>query len=212
MHWAHRVAGRFPDGQLYVNLRGFDPGGLALEPGEAIRGFLEAFAVPAARIPADLDAQAGLYRSLLAGRRVLVVLDNARDAEQVRPLLPGSPGCVVVVTSRNQLTGLVAADGAHPLTLDLLPAAEARDLLARRLGADRVAARAGRGRRDHRRLRPAAAGAGDRRRPGAAASPGFPLAALAAELRGRDPRPRPVPGRRPRHRRPGGVLLVLPAP
>ena len=137
--WAHRVAGRFPDGQLYVNLRGFDPGGPALEPGEAVRGFLDAFGMPVARIPPGLAAQAGLYRSLLAGKRVLVVLDNARDAEQVRPLLPGSPGCLAIVTSRRQLTGLVATGGACPLTLHLPTTADARDLLIHRLGADRVA-------------------------------------------------------------------------
>ena len=139
VHWAHRVAAQFPDGQLYVNLRGFDPAGPPLEPDEAVRGFLDAFGVPVARIPAGLPAQAGLYRSLLAGKRVLVVLDNARDAEQVRPLLPGSPGCLAVVTSRNHLAGLVATEGAHPLRLDLLDAAQARDLLSRRLGEDRVA-------------------------------------------------------------------------
>jgi tetratricopeptide (TPR) repeat protein len=140
VHWAHRVADRFPDGQLYVNLRGFDPGGQQMAPAAAIRGFLDALSVPAERIPPSLDAQAALYRSLLAGRRVLVVLDNARDAEQVRPLLPGTPTALVVATSRNQLTSLVAVDGAHPLTLDLLTEAEARELLARRLGPDRVAA------------------------------------------------------------------------
>ena len=140
VHWAHRVADRFPDGQLYVNLRGFDPGGQVMAPAEAVRGFLDAFEVPAERIPASLDAQAALYRSLLAGRRVLVVLDNARDAEQARPLLPGTPTALVLVTSRNRLSSLVAVDGAHPLTLDLLTAAEARELLARRLGPDRVAA------------------------------------------------------------------------
>ncbi|WP_328349723.1 tetratricopeptide repeat protein [Streptomyces sp. NBC_00445] len=140
VHWAQRVADRFPDGQLYVNLRGFDPSGAAVTPDQAVRGFLDALGVPAQQVPLDLQARVGLYRSLLAGRRVLVVLDNARDADQVRPLLPGSPGCLAVVTSRNRLTGLVAAEGAHPLALDLLSPAEARDLLARRLGAHRVAA------------------------------------------------------------------------
>jgi tetratricopeptide (TPR) repeat protein len=140
VHWSHRVADRFADGQLYVNLRGFDPTGSPVSPAEAVRGFLDAFEVPLERIPASVDAQVGLYRSLLANRRVLVVLDNARDADQVRPLLPGAPGCLVVVTSRNQLAGLVAAAGAHPLTLGLPTAAEARELLARRLGPDRVAA------------------------------------------------------------------------
>ena len=140
VHWAHRVAERFGDGQLYVNLRGFDPTGTPMTPAEAIRGFLDALAVPLKRIPTSLPAQAALYRSLLAGRRVLVVLDNARDAEQVRPLLPGSPGCLVVVTSRNQLPSLVATEGAQPLVLDLLTVPEARQMLTRRLGAERVAA------------------------------------------------------------------------
>ncbi|HZM84212.1 MAG TPA: tetratricopeptide repeat protein [Candidatus Limnocylindrales bacterium] len=139
VHWAHLVAGRFPDGQLYVNLRGFDPGA-ATASTEAVRGLLDAFGVPPQRIPATLDAQAGLYRSLMAGRRVLVVLDNARDEDQVRPLLPGTPECMVVVTSRNELSGLVSAEGAHPLTLDVLAPDEARQLLANRLGPDPVAA------------------------------------------------------------------------
>jgi len=140
VHWAHRVTDRFPDGQLYVNLRGFDPGAPAMSPAEAVRGFLDAFQVPAQRIPASPQAQVGLYRSLLAGKRVLVLLDNAATPDQVRPLLPGAPGCLALVTSRNQLTGLVAAEGARPLTLDLLTDAEARDLLTRRLGRDRVGA------------------------------------------------------------------------
>jgi len=138
VHWARRVSARFPDGQLFASLRGFDPAGAALEPGDALRGFLEAFGIPGARIPADLAGQAGLYRSVLAGKRVLVVLDNARDEEQVRPLLPASPGCVAVVTSRNQLVGLVATEGASPLTLDLLSPDDARELLTGRLGPNRV--------------------------------------------------------------------------
>jgi DNA-binding SARP family transcriptional activator/tetratricopeptide (TPR) repeat protein len=140
VHWAHRVAARFPDGQLYVNLRAFHPNGSALDPAVALGGFLDALGVPRERIPADLPAQIGLYRSQLAGKRILVLLDNARDAEQVRPLLPGAPGCLALVTSRHQLTGLVVTEGAHPLTLDLLTIDESRDLLARRLGPERTTA------------------------------------------------------------------------
>ena len=139
LHFAHQAAGQFPDGQLYVNLRGFDPAGSPVTAEEALRLLLDALSVPAARVPAGLDAQAGLYRSLLAGQRMLVLLDNARDAEQVRPLLPASPGCLVIVTSRNQLTSLIAAEGASPLALDVLTDAEARELLARRLGPQLVA-------------------------------------------------------------------------
>jgi DNA-binding SARP family transcriptional activator/tetratricopeptide (TPR) repeat protein len=139
VHWAHRVADRFPDGQLYLNLRGFDPGGV-VSPAEAIRGILDALQVPAPRIPVTLQAQVGLYRSLLAGRRMLIVLDNARDADQVRPLLPGASRSLVVVTSRDSMFGLVANEGASLLTLDLLSPDEARQFLAGRLGADRVSA------------------------------------------------------------------------
>jgi tetratricopeptide (TPR) repeat protein len=138
VHWAHQVAPRFPDGQLYVNLRGFDPSRAPMEPAVAIRRFLDALDVSPERIPADPEDQAALYRSHLAGRRILILLDNARDAEQVRPLLPGVPGCLVVITSRDQLGGLVALDGAIPLTLDLLTEPEARELLIRRIGSERV--------------------------------------------------------------------------
>jgi tetratricopeptide (TPR) repeat protein len=187
LHWAHRASDRFPDGQLYVNLRGYDPTGSPMMPGEAVRLFLDAFGLPPERMPASLGAQAALYRSLLAGRRVLVVLDNAHDPEQVRPLLPGTPGCLALVTSRNQLTGLIAADGAQPITLDVLAPAEARDLLARRLGGERVG------------TEPAATDqliAACARLPlalaivaaRAAAQPTFPLAALAADLADADRR------------------------
>jgi len=140
VYWAHRVADRFPDGQLYVNLRGFHSDGSPLDPAVALRTFLDALAVPPQRIPAELDAQVGLYRSLLAGRRVLVLLDNARSADQVRPLLPGAAGCLAVVTSRNQLTSLAVTEGARLIALDLLGDAEAYQLLANRVGMDRVAA------------------------------------------------------------------------
>jgi DNA-binding SARP family transcriptional activator/tetratricopeptide (TPR) repeat protein len=140
LHWAHQVVGQFPDGQLHVNLRGFGPAGPPLTATEGIRLLLDGLGVAPERIPAAPDAQAALYRSLLAGRRMLVMLDNARDAAQIRPLLPGGPGCLVLVTSRNQLTGLAAADGALLLTLGVLTESEARELLARRLGAGRVAA------------------------------------------------------------------------
>ena len=140
VHWAHRFADRFPDGQLYVNLRGFDPNGSTVTPAAAVRRFLVALGVPPHRVPAGSDAQADLYRSRLAGRRMLIVLDNARDADHVRLLLPGAPGCLVLVTSRNQLSSLVTVEGAHPLTVELPGPAEARDMLARRLGDRRVAA------------------------------------------------------------------------
>jgi tetratricopeptide (TPR) repeat protein len=140
LHWAHQVRDRFPDGQLYVNMRGFDPSGRVMDPATAVRGFLDALDIPAQRIPTDPDAQAALYRSLLVDRRMLIVADNARDTAQVRPLLPGTPGCLILVTSRNQLTGLVASHAVHPLTLDLLTTDEARRLLAHRLGDDRTAA------------------------------------------------------------------------
>jgi DNA-binding SARP family transcriptional activator/Tfp pilus assembly protein PilF len=138
LHWAHRAAGRFPDGQLYVNLRGYDEAGV-VSPSDALSGFLEALGVPHARIPTDLEARTGLYRSLLASRRMLVVLDNARDSAQVRALLPGAGGCMVVVTSRDRLGGLIAAECAAPLTLGVLTVEESMSLLASRLGASRLA-------------------------------------------------------------------------
>jgi len=183
LHWARQIAGRFSDGQLYVNLRGYHPSGSPASAAEAIQAFLEALGVPPERIPASPGAQAALYRSLLADKRMLIVADNARDEQQVRPLLPTGPSSLVIVTSRNQLSGLAAIDGARLLTLDVLTQGEAIQLLTARLGSDRAAAE------------PAAIGeiaslcahlplalavAAAR----AAARPGFRLAALAAELRG----------------------------
>ncbi|WP_345132872.1 AfsR/SARP family transcriptional regulator [Dactylosporangium darangshiense] len=139
VHWAHQVAGRYPDGQLYVNLRGFDPVGPPVAPGDALHDMLTALGVSRDEIPAGLDARSALLRTRLAGRRVLMLLDNARDLAQVRPLLPGSVGCLVIVTSRSRLAGLLAVGGANLLTLDVLPAADARDFLSRRIGAQRVA-------------------------------------------------------------------------
>jgi transcriptional regulator with XRE-family HTH domain len=183
LHWARQVAGRFPDGQLYANLRGFDQRGAPVMPAEAIRVLLDALGVPAHAVPPDLAAQAALYRTLLSGKQVLVVLDNARDEQQVRPLLPATAGCMVLVTSRNQLVGLAAVDGAHLLTLGEFAPVDARAFLAERLGAERaaaepnaiaeIAALCG-------YLPLALAIAASR----LAARPGLPLSALAAELRG----------------------------
>ncbi|MDI6098827.1 tetratricopeptide repeat protein [Actinoplanes sp. NEAU-A12] len=136
LHWAHRIAARFPDGQLHLNLHGFHPEG-AMSAGEALNTLLSSLGVAAPRIPQDLEARAGLYRTLLQDRRMLVMLDNAADAEQVRPLLPPA-GCLALVTSRGQLTGLVVSEGARPLSVDVLAVDDARRLLAERLGAGRV--------------------------------------------------------------------------
>jgi DNA-binding SARP family transcriptional activator/tetratricopeptide (TPR) repeat protein len=185
LHWAYRNLEHFPDGQLYANLRGFDGGiGDAAEPLPAeavVRSFLDGLGVEVEAIPHGLDAQAALYRSLVAGKRMLVLLDNARDTDQVVPLLPGSPSCTVLLTSRRQLGGLVAVHGARPITLDVLPEPDARTLLAGHLGRERLDAEpdavaavlkacAGL----PLALSIVAARAGTR--------PGFPLSAVAAEL------------------------------
>jgi transcriptional regulator with XRE-family HTH domain len=119
VHWAHRVAARFPDGQLYVNLHGFDSGE-PMAAADALAGFLRALGCSGPDIPPDTDERAGAYRSRVAGRRMLVVLDNARRAEQVRPLLPGSPGCMTLVTSRDAMPGLIVGEGAVRLDVGVL--------------------------------------------------------------------------------------------
>ncbi|MET0132456.1 MAG: BTAD domain-containing putative transcriptional regulator, partial [Kibdelosporangium sp.] len=138
LRWAHSHANEFHDGQLYVNLCGFDPTGTPVEPGHALRGFLTALGVVPADIPADVTDQASLYRSLTARKRMLVVLDNARDTAHVQHLLPGSPTCTVLVTSRDHLAGLVVSHGAQPMLLDVLPHDDARALLTSRLDATRL--------------------------------------------------------------------------
>ena len=140
VHWAHKAAEEFPDGQIFVNLRGFGPAGAPLTSSDAARVYLDALGVRADRLPATAEAQLGLYRSLVAGKRLLIILDNARDAAQVRPLLPGSPSCRVIVTSRDQLRGLTVTQAARPLTLSALTSTEARQLLAGRLGSARLGA------------------------------------------------------------------------
>jgi DNA-binding SARP family transcriptional activator len=134
VHWGHRVAEQFPDGQLYVNLRGYNTDA-PVATADALAGFLQALGVHGLDIPHEPEDRARLYRSMLAGRRVLVVLDNARDSDQVRPLLPGDPSCIAVVTSRNTLAGLVATDGAQRLDLDVLPLPDAVALLKSLIGA-----------------------------------------------------------------------------
>jgi DNA-binding SARP family transcriptional activator/Tfp pilus assembly protein PilF len=180
--WAHRNADRFPHGQLYVDLRGFAPAGEPVSPGSALAALLDALGVEPGAAPSGEDALAARYRSLGAGRRMLIVLDDAHDSAQVLPLLPGTDTCAVLITGRNRLTGLAAAHGATTVELDVLTDSEARDVLAGHVGADRVAAEPG----PVAGLLAACAGlplaisvVGAR----AAAHPTFPLAVLADELR-----------------------------
>ncbi|MFC9506807.1 BTAD domain-containing putative transcriptional regulator [Streptomyces sp. NPDC057002] len=140
VHVAHQVRDRFPDGQLYVNLRGYDHESAPMDPQQALGQLLRSLGLTPQQIPSDPDEQARRYRSLLDGRRMLILLDNAASVRQVRPLLPGSPTCRVLVTSRHRLTGLVAQNGAEPLRLDVLAPREARALLAAVLGERRVSA------------------------------------------------------------------------
>jgi len=186
-HWAYQVADRFPSGQLYADLRGFSSSARPAAPGDIVRGFLDALGMPPAHVPAGLDAQAALYRSLVAGRQLLIILDNARDAAQVRSLLPGTPGCLTIVTSRRELTSLVAVEGAYSLTLGLLTQAEAHEFLGRRLGAQLLAAEPAAARdlitlcgKLPLALSIAAAQAATR--------PALPLAAFTAQLRSADSR------------------------
>nr|WP_165977789.1 BTAD domain-containing putative transcriptional regulator [Nonomuraea diastatica] len=137
LHWSRRAADQFPDGQLWVDLHGYDHRPMT-SPEQALKSFLHALGVPEMAIPPDLDSRSALYRSLMDGRQALVVLDNARTAEQVRPLLPGSPCSAVIVTSRSQLTGLVAAECAHAMVLNVLSRHDSREMLIKRLGADRI--------------------------------------------------------------------------
>lgn len=177
VHWAHQAAERFPDGQLYVNLHGFGPSGAAVSPGDALLRLLSALDVPRARVPHDLAGQSELLRDALADKRVLMVLDNATDTDQVAPLLPDTPNTHVVITSRTALD----PPHAHSLPLGLLPPDDARALLAARIGHERAAAEpeaVDEVVRRCARLPLALAVAGAR----AATQPEFPLAALADEL------------------------------
>jgi tetratricopeptide (TPR) repeat protein/transcriptional regulator with XRE-family HTH domain len=179
VQWAHQAAGSFPDGQLYLNLRGYGPD-QPLSAAYALTVLLRTLGVRDQDVPPAEDERAARYRSLLAGRRMLIVLDNARDAGQVRPLLPGTPGCAAVITSRDRLAGLVARDGARRLDLDVLPLADAvsllRTLIGNRVDAEPEAAAALAA--DSCRLPLALRVAAEL----AAARPAASLASLAAEL------------------------------
>ncbi|GIH10431.1 SARP family transcriptional regulator [Rhizocola hellebori] len=138
LHWAHRISHRFLDGQLYANLRSFDPAAAVVSPADVLRGFLGALGITPDRVPTEVEAQTALLRSLLAGREMLIVLDNVLDAAQVRPLLPGTGANLVLLTSRTALTGLVAMEGAHPIALGPLTEERSRQLLSARLGQRRL--------------------------------------------------------------------------
>jgi hypothetical protein len=140
LHWAHRRTDRYPDGQLYVDLHGTDPGRAPVDPADAVAGLLGSLGVPFRDLPAGPDARAARYRSLLSRRRVLVLLDDAASADQVQPLLPAGPDSLVLVTSREPMLELVAASGAEPFGVGPLGFQEAHELLARRLGPARLAA------------------------------------------------------------------------
>ncbi|MFD7243387.1 ATP-binding protein [Streptomyces massasporeus] len=137
IHWAHQIADQFPDGQLYINLKGFDTQS-PVEPEQALHAFLSALGIEVGKIPLYPDAQAALFRSTLNDRRVLIVLDNARDAQHVRPLLPASPTCFTIITSRNRVDSLVVREGVQRVILNLMSHDDARALLVKRVGSDRV--------------------------------------------------------------------------
>ncbi|ADD41465.1 AfsR/SARP family transcriptional regulator [Stackebrandtia nassauensis] len=139
LRWAHDNLDRFPDGQLYLDLRGFDPHSAPLPPGVAILGLLQGLGVKDDAIPSNLDAQIGLYRSLLADKRMLIVLDNARESSQLTPLLPGGSTCTTLITSRHVLPALSASHDATRVRLDVMKPDDAHAALAAHLGANRLA-------------------------------------------------------------------------
>ncbi|GGT11548.1 hypothetical protein GCM10010176_065300 [Nonomuraea spiralis] len=140
LQWAHLVADRFPDGQLFANLRGYDLDRESAQPAAVLERFLRALGVDGEAVPAGVEERTALFRSILDGRKVLVVLDNAQSAAQVRPLLPATPGCCVIVTSRRRLEGLLVGGGALPVPVEVLTEQDSAELLARVLGAERAAA------------------------------------------------------------------------
>ncbi|MFI5610349.1 AfsR/SARP family transcriptional regulator [Amycolatopsis sp. NPDC051903] len=143
LHWGHEHADRFPDGQLFIDLRGFDPSAERVHPDAALRAFLTALGTPNAAIPQDTASMSGHFRSLTADKRLLIVLDNALDTDQITPLLPGHPDCAVLITSRNRLTSLVTGHDAQLIGLDVLDEADSRALLVSRLGSPRATAEPG---------------------------------------------------------------------
>ncbi|HEX4221309.1 MAG TPA: BTAD domain-containing putative transcriptional regulator, partial [Pseudonocardiaceae bacterium] len=182
LHWAHQQRERFPDGQLFVDLRGFSPENQPVTPRVALQGFLDALGVAPDQVPTTLDRQTALWRTLVADKRMLIVLDNAASTEQILPLLPGGSASTVLVNSRDQLSGLITGHGAHRVVLDSLTAADARDLLHARLDPRRLATEPAAVDEllDHCGGFPLALSiiAGH-----ALSHPGFPLTALATELR-----------------------------